>query len=130
MNMRPATTHDSDFLLRLKNDPVMRQFSVVTHEKIKKSDHERWLKNHLDEIQIVMEGRHKIGMFRVNMDKEVSINLHPSFRGQGFGQKVLENCPKGVWAKIVAGNIASLNLFMHNGFKIVDYLNDLYYLEN
>jgi len=108
----------------------MRRFSVVSHNKIRKADHIKWLKDHSQEINIVMKGRNRIGMFRVAYDKEVSINLHPRYRGKGYGQKVLEWCPKGVWAKIVQENIASMNLFMSNGFKIIRYDNGIYYLEN
>lgn len=108
----------------------MRQFAVVTHTKIKMKDHMKWLRDHVDEMKIVMVGTKKAGMFRVSKESEVSINLHPKFRGQGLGQKVLEKCPKGVWAKIVNGNVASMKLFLSNGFQIIGYEENYYVLKN
>lgn len=131
MTLRQATMKDAVFLLMLKNDKVMRQFAVVTHSKIKMKDHVRWLRDHVDEMKIVMVGTKKAGMFRVNKDKEVSINLHPKFRGKGYGSKIVsEFCPKGVWAKIVNGNVASMRLFLENGFEVTGYENNYYVLKN
>lgn len=129
MKLRKATTEDSDFLLELKNDPVMRKFAVVTHKKIKKADHEKWLAKNLHTFSIVMVDGERMGMFRVTDDKEVSINLAPAARGKGLGAKVLKRCPKGVWAKIVNGNVPSMRLFLNHGFKIVDYKENYYVLE-
>lgn len=131
MIARPATTHDSDFLLELKNDPVMRQFSVVTHKEIKKQAHNKWLEEHLDEIQIIFDDENRIGMLRVTKDREISINLRPDFRGKGYGTRILkEFCPINVWAKIVNGNVASMKIFLKNGFEITDYENNYYVLQN
>lgn len=126
---------DADFLLELKNDPIMRQFAVVSHEKISMADHLNWLEKHINEIQIVELKQYwnfvKAGMFRVSDDKEVSINLHPKFRGQGLGQEVVsKHCPKGVWAKIVDGNEASMKLFLNNGFQVVDHKENYHVLKN
>lgn len=127
MKLRPATMEDSDFLLELKNDPVMRKFAVVTHEPIKKADHVRWLSKHLGEIKIIGDN---FGMFRVSDEGEVSINISPNYRGVGLGTEVLKkHCPKGVWAKIVNGNVASMNLFLRNGFVITGYEKGYYVLE-
>lgn len=129
VKLRLATFDDADFLLELKNDPVMRKFAVVTHNKIKKSDHLKWLESNIGSIFIVTQRGWKIGMFRI-ANGEVSINIHPTARGQGIGSKVLKRfCPKGVWAKIVDGNVASMKLFLNNGFKIVDHKDNYYILE-
>lgn len=141
MILRPATTHDSDFLLYLKNDPIMRIFSVVTHDEIKKEDHEKWLESHLQEISIIEDlmvantkgdvVETRIGMLKITDDKEVTINLHPLFRGNGYGGKILAlYCPQGVWAKIVNGNVPSMRIFLANGFKITGYENNYYVLKN
>lgn len=131
ISLRQATMKDAVFLLMLKNDRVMRQFAVVTNKKIKKKDHIRWLKDHVDEMKIVMVGTKKAGMMRISKDREVSINLHPKFRGKGLGGQILVNyCPSGVWAKIVNGNLASMKLFLNNDFKIVDYKENYYVLKN
>lgn len=131
MRARSATMGDSGFLLQIKNDPITRSFSVVTHDKIKKEDHEKWLAQHLDEIKIIEDLKVLVGMFRVDTDREVSINLHPDFRGMGYGSKILRTyCPKGVWAKIVNGNVASMRIFLANGFKIIGYEQNYYVLKN
>ncbi len=126
MRLRPATMVDAEFLLKLKNDPVMRKFAVVTHKKILKKDHLKWLSTHLDEIQIIGD---RIGMFRI-ADGEVSINLAPEHRGKGIGLKVISKCPKGLWAKIVNGNVPSMKVFLEAGFKVVDYKENYYVLKN
>lgn len=129
LKLRPATMEDSDFLLWLKNDPVMRKFAVVSHNKIKKADHLKWLGKNLHTIQIIQQGTEQLGMFRITDDKEVSINLSPECRGRGIGSKVLRRfCPKDVWAKIVNGNVPSMRIFLDNGFKIIGYKHNYYVL--
>jgi RimJ/RimL family protein N-acetyltransferase len=118
---------DADFLLGLKNDPEMRRFAVVTHKKIRQKDHIEWLKNHLHEIRII---GNKQGMVRISDDREVSINIAPQFRGKGLASKVLAQLSDGLWAKIVNGNVASMRLFLQNGFMITDYKEGYYVLKN
>lgn len=121
---------DADFLLELKNDPVMRKFAVVSHKKITKTAHLEWLKDNVGGIFIITERGVRLGMFRI-AQSEVSINLSPICRGRGIGSKVLKKfCPRGVWAKIVNGNVASMRIFLSNGFQIVDYKENYYVLEN
>lgn len=130
MKLRPATMEDAHFLLKLKNDPVMRKFAVVTHKKIKLKAHLAWLKKHLGEIQIVMEKGKRLGMVRI-CSKEISINLAPEARGKGMGNKVLRSMDlTGLWAKIVNGNVPSMRLFLKNGFEITGYLDNFYVLQH
>ena len=121
---------DSDYLLDLKNDKTMRQFAVVTNKPIKRKDHIAWLDENLSTIQIVLLHGKRAGMLRVTKEDEVSINIDPEFRGMGVGTKAMKYCPKNVWAKIVDGNVASMNLFIKSGFKIVDHQNNYYVLQN
>jgi GNAT superfamily N-acetyltransferase len=88
-----------------------------------------WLSKDLDEIQMI-EDEVRIGMFRVSKEDEVSINLHPLHRGKGYGAKVVSKyTPKGVWAKIVDGNVPSMRLFVENGFKVIDHKENYYILK-
>lgn len=129
LKLRKATMDDAGFLLSLKNDATMRKFAVVSHEKIKKADHIKWLKMNVGSIFIIRKWGEDIGMFRI-ANGEVSINIAPIARGQGIGSKVLKKfCPKGVWAKIVDGNVASMRIFLKNGFEIVDHKENYYILE-
>jgi len=126
MKLRPATLEDSNFLLRLKNDKTMRKFAIVTHEKIQKDNHERWLAKNLGTIRIAYE-KEPIGMLRLS-NGEISINIAAKFRKQGFGTKMLKGV-KG-YAKIVDGNVASLNLFLKAGFKVKSHKKNYYVLSN
>lgn len=132
MILRPATMEDADFLLKLKNDPVMRKFAVVTHGRIKKADHLKWLEKNLDTISIVEDKfGERLGMLRITNDNEISINIAPEHRGKGLGGKILEAfCLKGVWAKIVNGNVPSMRIFLNNGFQITGYKKNYYVLKN
>lgn len=126
MKLRPATLEDSNFLLRLKNDKTMRKFAIVTHEKIQKENHERWLEKNVGSIKIAYETE-PIGMLRVS-NGEISINIAKKYRGKGFGLKMLKGV-KG-YAKIVDGNVASLNLFLKAGFKVKSHIKNYYVLSN
>ncbi len=121
IKLRPAIMDDAEFLLELKNDPVMRQFAVVTQNEIELGAHLDWLDSHLHEIQIIEVMRYwnwrRVGMIRMSEDREVSINVHWKFRGIGIAYAVLSTyCPNNVWAKIVEGNQASYRLFTGCGF--------------
>lgn len=130
LKLRPALFDDADFLLELKNDPIMRKFAVVSHNKITKKAHMAWLEMNIGGIFIIEEKGLRLGMFRI-ANGEVSINLSTICRGRGIGSRVLRKfCPKGVWAKIVNGNVPSMKIFLNNGFKIVDYKENYYVLEN
>lgn len=122
---------DANFLFKLKNNLTMRRWAVKTHARILKRDHMIWLKGNIHTIQIVEDGGVPLGMLRVTDDKEVSINLAPEARGRGVGTMVLDNwCPKGVWAKIVDGNVPSMRVFLKTGFEIVDHEKNYYILKN
>ena len=130
LKLRPATFEDADFLLELKNDPTMRKFAVVSNKKIKRMDHIDWLHDNMESISIITERGIRLGMFRI-ADSEVSINLSPICRGRGIGSRVLRKfCPKGVWAKIVDGNVPSMRIFLKNGFEITDHEENYYVLKN
>lgn len=129
LKLREATMDDAKFLLDLKNDPVMRKFAVVTSEKITMRKHLKWLASNIDTMWIITLKGDDMGMFRITDDNEVSINLAPASRGQGIGSRVLKKfCPKGVWAKIVDGNVASMKIFLKNGFEIIDHKKNYYVL--
>jgi RimJ/RimL family protein N-acetyltransferase len=130
IKLRPATMEDSDKLLEWKNDPVMRKFSIVTGDIIKKEDHIKWLRKHLDEIYII-EGDDLYGDIRFEGD-EIAIKLDPKFRGQGIGRQALEIAKlmkDTIIAKIVDGNVASMALFTRSGFKVIDHQDNYYILK-
>lgn len=122
---------DALILLEWKNDPTMRKFSIQTHEEIKLEDHLKWLEKHLSEIYIICSHRDTYGDIRFEGD-EIAIKLDPKFRGMGIGKRALTLATmrrKHLIAKIVNGNIASMNLFISCGFKFKAYEEGYYVLE-
>jgi RimJ/RimL family protein N-acetyltransferase len=132
MKLRPVTMADADFLLELKNDPEVRRWAIISHDEIKKENHLFWLrKKLLEDVRffILVEGQDKLGDLRVEADREISVRIVEKFRGKGYASKALNSIAGSVYAKIVEGNIASMNLFTHNGFKFFDYREGVYYLK-
>lgn len=125
IHLRPATIEDAELLLAWKNDPVTRQFSIVTHEVIPLETHYLYLLDHLKDIQIIEYGGVPCGDIRI--DEEVSIRLDPEYRGKKIGYKALKLVVKpGMVAKIVEGNIASMRLFIKLGFRPTAYMGSHY----
>lgn len=138
MQLRPMTMADADKMLEWKNYPETRQFSIVSHEEIKKEDHYKYLKENLQYFQII-EGHfspvyHKAenglatpelwpcGALRIQ-NNEISIWVDKFRQGMGIASFVLEEVSeKGMTAKIVEGNIASMRAFINAGFKPVSYI--------
>lgn len=130
ISLRPATMDDAKNLLSWKNDPVMRQFSIVTHDEIKWEDHLKWLEKNLGKTYIITDGITDYGDMRID-DGEVAIKLDPQYRGQGIGYKALRIAAvRPLKAKIVDGNVASMHLFIKCGFNVVDHKDNYYILEN
>lgn len=116
--IRRASFDDAANLLKWKNDPTMRKYSIVTSKKITMKDHMVWLKKHINQIYIIGE---EFGDIRVS-GKEVAIKLAPEYRGKGYGLEALRAIHrlfKDLTAKIVDGNIASFRLFLKAGYKPV-----------
>lgn len=138
---RSATIDDADFLLKLKNDPETRKNAILTKQRIKKADHLEWLERKIaDEdarVIIVIQDQMPIGTIRFNQYGngmiEVAIVLAKEARGRGLGSDIVEHLQilllhHDIWhikkrliAKIVDGNIASFNVFIKNGFKMIGY---------
>ena len=130
---------DADFMLQLKNDPETRRFSIVSQEEIKKEDHYKWLEENLQYFQIIQsdnavtqDGKGNfvcyspIGAVRIQ-NNEVSIWIDRMFRGNGMASYVLEMVSEvGMTAKIVEGNLASMNCFINAGFKPIKKNNNYY----
>lgn len=111
---------DAENLLKWKNDPTMRKYSIVTHEKIKMADHLKWLKKNLKGIYIIGDN---FGDVRVS-GKEVAIKLAPEHRGKGYALEALRAMDrryKGLTAKIVDGNIASFRLFIKAKYMPIEH---------
>ena len=121
---------DAQALLNWKNDPVMRRFSIATHDEIKMEDHLKWLEKHLDEIYIICDHRDTYGDVRLE-GNGIAIKIDPHFRGMGIGTKAIklaQDMRDELIAFIVNGNVPSMRLFLGAGFKITGYRNGYYIL--
>ncbi len=132
IQLRTAIPEDCWDLLAWRNDPVSIQFSPTG--KVEKETHRRWFNEKLccenTKIFIITnEQQDKIGMLRFDKsgeESEISINLNPKFRGQGYGEQSLReslrtyfsNFPvEKVWARIMPTNEASIKVFRQVGFQ-------------
>jgi RimJ/RimL family protein N-acetyltransferase len=127
--IRPAKIEDADNLLKWKNDPVMRKYSIVSNKAITKRSHIKWLEKNLDNIFILNDGTGDIGDVRLD-EKYIAIKLAPEARGKGYGATAINHFKyPGVLAKIVDGNVASMKTFINCGFNVIahDIENDIGY---
>lgn len=132
IRLRPAAPEDCWDLFAWRNDPV--SILVSPTGKVEKETHRRWFNEKLlsenTKIFIITnEQQDKIGMLRFDKsgeESEISINLNPRFRGQGYGEQSLReglrayfsNIPvEKVWARIMPTNKASVKVFKLVGFQ-------------
>lgn len=133
MKLRPVTFKDADFLLTLKNDPEVRKWAIITKEEIKKENHLIWLDKKLKEFNvffsIILKHGEPVGDIRVEQDGELSVRIIPGERGKGLAFTAISRIAGMTYAKIVEGNIASMNLFIKSGYKFVSYKEGVYILK-
>ena len=138
--LRFAGKEDCEDIFRWRNDQVTVMYSQSG--TVQWENHLRWFEEKLNSpdthLFIAVNGTsEKIGMVRFDIQPEeekekegkkaeVSINLNPSFRSQGYGKKVLQealdiyfaNFPvQLIFARIMPKNLVSLNLFQKMGFR-------------
>ena len=129
INLRKATKKDAKKLFDLKNDKIVRKFSIVTNSIIEWDNHLEWFKENLKYIQIIEYDGHFVGDVRIK-DNEIAIKINLSFRRLGLAKQVLNRVKyNGMKAKIVKGNEASMKLFIGAGFKEKDFKKGIYHLE-
>lgn len=126
MKLRPMTMDDADFMLEMKNYPETIQYAIITEEEITKEAHYKWLPDNLKYFQVIMDEDKMIGVIRIQ-DYEVSIWIKKEFWGQGRATWVLQTfCRRGMTAKIVPENIASMKAFIRAGFEPASYHENYY----
>lgn len=108
---------DADFMLGLKNDPDTRIFAIKTQEEIKREDHIKWLSSHFMWMSVIeTDYGARVGAMRI-FSNEVSIWIDKPYRGLGLATEVLRReTEKGMYARIVHGNVASIRSFVKAGF--------------
>lgn len=128
MTLRPMLMTDADFMLELKHYPETKQFSLIAYDEIKREDHLKYIEQYLEHFQII-EGRNgdALGALRIQ-DNEVSIWISRNYWEMGFATFVLQrHTNKGMTAKIVPANIASMRCFIRAGFLPKSF-QDGYYI--
>ena len=114
IKLRDATKKDSMFIWILRNSPDVRAVSL-NKGLIPYDQHKRWFAKHYKEYKIIGQNW---GYVRQE-NKEISIALVESMRGQGIAPKVLQQM-KGS-AIVLLKNKKSLKAFIKSGFKIKGY---------
>lgn len=129
ISYRMAEFKDMQFLFDLKNDPGVRESSIMTRDGIGWADHCEWIVRTLKDpyvaLWIIMEDDQPVGTWRMNRIHpncvEVAIHLVESKRHNGIGSKVLGDFCRPfltTWvATIVDANESSIRLFTSAGFK-------------
>lgn len=116
MNLRQMTMEDADKMLEWKNYAETRQFAIKTRAEIKREDHLKFLAENLDQFKIIRVEGEVVGAVRIN-DNEISIWIDRQFWGYGFATEAIKTVSvKGMIAKIVDGNIASMRAFIKAGY--------------
>lgn len=144
--VRKATMHDADFLLRVKNDSETRKNSIVTHRKILRKNHLKWLKDRIKRNDVVLfvimnQNGERCGDIRFDIEPngtaEVSVRIDRKQRGKGIASQIVGRIGPYVadaykvklTAKIVDGNLASLMVFLKNGYHLTAHTDKIIHLE-
>ena len=119
---------DADILLAWKNEEDTRKNSIVTQDIITRENHLSWLKECLSdsnrELNIILLDEAPVGDVRLDKGNEIeiSIRLDRKYRGKGLATAVIGMFPAPLIAKIVTRNLASMRVFISNGFKPYEYV--------
>lgn len=122
MILEPMTMKYADALLEMKNYPETRAAAIIAKNRILKSDHYKWLEENIQYFQRIVG----IGFIRIQ-NNEISIWIDRIWWGKGMATEILKRISKkGMTAKIVASNIASMRAFINAGFKPVKFIDGYY----
>ena len=137
----------SQVIWEWRNDEVTRSVSGST-DLIPWKAHDAWFKQSLDSperfmyigIQLEDNGKKPIGVIRfdlvdaINQYYELSINVAPLSRGQGFGKLLLALGTKAfmhdvckcsrIYAKVKASNVSSNSFFSSAGYSFFEESSD------
>lgn len=135
-SLRPATIDDAAIILAWRNDPSTRQYSHNS-ELIDRETHWRWMNTKLNDphcvFMVAQQGRQPVGTIRGDYDEGqdayiLSWMLSPSWRGQGYGQKLLAHFLHQLQYRAIAeikrDNVASVKIAEKNNMTLIDKTND------
>lgn len=129
--LRPATINDSKLLFDWRNEYDTRMNSF-NQKEITWKEHSSWLSKELnnpnESIFILIKGNESIGQVRLskeNNEVTISYSIDKSFRGQGFGNIILQLAEKEAYRKhgkvqlvalVLKENVASQMIFKKNDY--------------
>lgn len=142
ISIREAGSEDSDFFFELFSDEVVRSNSF-NPGKISIQEHRDWFSRKLNDdrtLLLVAESllsKERFAQVRYEFERNeatISLSIHEKYRLKGLGKillnesiKFLKNKRKisSIHAFVKAENLASCNLFLHNGFHQIEETNIL-----
>jgi RimJ/RimL family protein N-acetyltransferase len=130
--LRKASYSDMELLFKWANDPETRANSINS-DPISFDGHKRWFNEKINHPNVLFyiyhNGNQDIGQVRfdiVDDTAEISYSVAASFRGQGYGQRMMllaenevkNNYPNIKWlqASVKNGNMPSYNIFKKLGY--------------
>lgn len=132
MNLRKANSDDLPFLMAVRNDPVSAQYSkrgILPKETLT----EDYLENPKKQCFIVSQDNIAVAYIvfeKLSSTKtEISLALHPDFRGKGLATTILNKASQyaiqklgyiTIEARIFSQNSASMHLFQKCQYEIVE----------
>lgn len=128
LTLRKVEMTDAADLLRWKNEEDTRKNSIVTDAMIDLDDHIKWLTKTLAdstvEFYIILDDGERVGDVRLNHveETEISIRMDKKCRGRGLATQVISMFKAPLLAKIRAHNVASMRVFITNGFRPDEYV--------
>jgi L-amino acid N-acyltransferase len=145
--IRPATLDDAPALLEIYNDAIINTTAVYRYEPETLQDRLDWIEQRQSTgfpIFVLEQNRQVIGFssygtFRAapaySNTVENSIYVHPDFRGQGVGQRLMPplleaaraNKMHAMMAGIEASNEGSIRFHAQFGFEKVGHLKQVGY---
>lgn len=142
LTLRKAKKGDSRFLFELRNEEAVRLVSRNT-KPIAFSDHEKWFEKKLTDplscMLVVEENGMRIAQTRCDVhsggqEAEISIALISTFRGKGYGTKIIakatafffEKYPEVLTVRAYTnlGNIASVRSFTKADYRSLGEVDD------
>ena len=145
MRIRTIKKEDSKDIFIWRNDEISRNM-FLDSRVITFKEHKEWFKKAINDKNIdFFIGENevcKLGIVRFNFNSkknfsEVSINMNPYLRGKGLGKlflkssilKYIKNNKNNIVAKVKSDNLASIKIFTHSGFEIIQDKDNRIYFE-
>jgi RimJ/RimL family protein N-acetyltransferase len=133
IKLRPVRDEDCEIIWHWSNDPLIRSVSFSS-EYIPWSDHIHWFTSKLGDPNCVFyvalnQDHLPIGQVRyeiTNQEATISLAISESFRGRGYGRKIIllsvQEVQHGLQIKTInayikPNNLASINVFLKSGFQ-------------